>query len=335
MDERGQSIACESFEYGSSDGKTRIHARRWDALGSPKGIVQIVHGMAEHIARYDEFARFLAEQGYAVCGNDHIGHGASAVSPDELSVLPTQGAQAMIADVHTLRMLMQGQLGRDVPYILFGHSMGSFIVRVYLARFAVGLAGVVICGTGQPPRTASRMGEALARRLAKGKGHDAQSTLINSLVDGAYGKRIPDARTPLDWINSDPAKVDEYIDDPLCGKMFSVGGYASLLNLTSQATANKTAAAVPAGMPVLFIAGELDPVGDFGKGVRAACAQMEQYSHAQVECIMYPSMRHEILNEPERQRVFDDVLAWLDDVVEPRGQGASPAGVGGATKGRQ
>ena len=341
-----RAIVCEPLEYDSADGRTRIHALRWVNRGVPKGVVQLVHGMEEHIERYDGFARFLAAAGYAVCGNDHVGHGRSVASPERLSCLPLDGAQVMRADVHALRGIVQKSLGADTPYVVFGHSMGSFVVRTYLARHGRGLAGAVLCGTGQPPVAASRLGSMLAQRSAARRGADAKSPFISSLADGAYSRKIKDARTPFDWISTDPAQVDAYIADPLCGQMFSLGGYASLFDLTAESASAECAGAVPDGLPVLFIAGGQDPVGDNGKGVQAAAEAMRTYSKAQVSTIIYPEMRHEILNEPGRQRVYDDVLAWLDAAIassasvgrqrapeDQGGQGPGPQGQG-ASEGR-
>ena len=310
-----QAIASEHFEYGSADGRTRIHAISWMGEGPIKGVVQIVHGMLEHIARYDDFARFLAANGYAVCGNDQIGHGLSVDSPERLSCLPANSSQVMLADVHTLRTIFAKRLPKGTPCILFGHSMGSFVVRAYLARYATGLAGAVLCGTGQPPVGASRLGAAIVRQGIKKHGVDATSAFISSLADGAYSKKIKNARTPLDWLNTDSVQVDAFIDDPLCGKTFNLGGYAGLMDLAAEAVSSECAAAVPEGLPMLFIAGEQDPVGDFGQGVRTAAQAVSMLSKAQVRTIIYPRMRHEILNEPGRQRVYDDVLAWLDGVT--------------------
>ena len=312
-----QAIACEPIEYESADGRTRIHALRWATRGVPKGVVQIVHGMVEHMGRYDDFARFLAANGYAVCGNDHIGHGLSVDSPERLSCLPEDGAQVMIEDVYALSTITRKRLGADTPYVLCGFSMGSFIVRNCLARNAQGLAGAILCGSGQPPLLASRFGAALARMLIRRNGPDATSSFINGLADGAYSRNVKDARTPFDWLSTDPATVDAFIDDPLSGKMFSLGGYASLFDLTAVAASDECAAAVPDGLPVLFIAGEEDPVGDNGRGVKAAAEAMQKHSKARVETILYPGMRHEIINEVGRQRVYDDILAWLDGVAGP------------------
>ena len=309
------AVLCTELFFDSTDGQTKIHALKWepagDAAQEPVGIVQIAHGMVEHVERYDDFARCLAANGYVVCAADHIGHGESVSAHECRGELPENGAQVMVADVHSLRTMMQSDYPAQTPYYLFGHSMGSFVVRSYLARFGRGLAGAIICGTGQQPVAASKFAGALSRAIGRRKGFEYRSKLVDNLAMGAYAKAVKDARTPFDWLNTDPERVDEYIADPACGMMFSVGGYASLTDLTAEVAGKQCVERIPSGLPVLFIAGAEDPVGDCGKGVLAAAQAMKQYSQAQVETKIYDGMRHEILNEPRRAEVYADVLAWL------------------------
>ena len=312
-------VTREDFTFTSSDGTTPIHAICWlpvgEAAAKPRGIVQLAHGMEEYIARYDDFARFLAGQGFAVCGNDHIGHGESLSAPDRLSYLPVNGADIMLADMDKLRTQFAARFPEDTPYIMFGHSMGSFATRCYLGRYGKGLAGAIICGTGQVPGAAASLAGWLARRQAKSKGIDSHSSLIQSLADGAYSKQIKDARTPLDWLNTDPAKVDDYIADPLCGVMFNVGGYASLMDLAKEGCSLQCARSAPSGLPILFIAGDEDPVGNNGKGVKAAYENYARASETRPQIKLYKGMRHEILNEPDHEKVYADVLEWLEEVL--------------------
>lgn len=304
--------------YRSSDGKTQIRALTWEPEKNPgiapAGIVQIVHGMSEHVERYDEFARYLVSRGYIVCANDHIGHGESVADPSEWGCLPSVGGkEALINDVHELRKTVASRYARQTPYIMFGHSMGSFIVRAYLARFAEGLAAAVICGTGQQPLLLSKFGNLVARRIAASKGDAYKSTFLDGLGAGSFAKKIDNPRTEFDWISTDDAVVDAYIADESCGVMFSAGGYATLTDLTGEVVTAAAAGAVPADLALLFIAGALDPVGDMGKGVERA---VEQYRRAGVETVdlkLYEGMRHEILNEPGRAEVYADVADWIDE----------------------
>ena len=327
-------VERSALSYPSKDGSTTIRARLWAPAApdgtpvAPRAIVQIVHGMCEHMGRYDEFARFLAGNGFAVCGEDHIGHGESASDPAEFGHMPPrEGKDVLIADVCALRRLMRERFGEGVPYFLFGHSMGSFIVRAYLARpCSRNLSGAVICGTGEQPRALSAAGNLLARIIGRVAGERHRSALIDGLGAGAYGKRIPDARTPFDWLSTDPAVVDAYLADERCGFMFTVGGYAALTDLTGEIADPACVARVPHDMPLLFIAGEQDPVGDNGKGVRIAAQAMRDAGVARVDEVLYPGMRHEILNEPERGRVMADVLAWFEArIAQPRRTEPAPS----------
>ena len=313
------------FKFLSHDGRTRINAKLWtcEAFGSPdvpgpkkpRAIIQIVHGMAEHIERYNELAEYLVGRGFVVCAEDHIGHGASARTPEDYGHIPVRrGKEFLIGDAYTVyRMVSSAFPG--VPYVMYGHSMGSFIARAYVAQHGADLAGVVLSGTGHMPLALSLAGRTLARFLASVRGETYRSKLIDNMGAGAYGKKIKDARTPLDWLSTDPAVVDAYIADPKCGFMFTVGGYSTLLDLTAEIVSPDHAARVPHGLPMLFVAGDGDPVGDMGKAVSAAA---QFYRDAGVELvgeIIYPGMRHEIHNEMGRAQVYDDVASWITRVV--------------------
>lgn len=300
--------------HPSKDGVSHIYACIWephDGTAEIKGIVQLVHGMAEHVMRYDHFARFLASCGYVVAAEDHIGHGKTAASSDDLGVMHPQSKEILIEDVHTLRHLMEDRYPQAPTYTLFGHSMGSFITRAYLARHGQGLAGAILCGTGNQPRMLSKAGNFLARLLSAIHGKDYKSTFIDALGAGSFAKGIEGARTPVDWISTDPRVVDAYLADELSGQMFSVGAYATLTDLTGEVVSKRSVSKIPKDLPVLFIAGAQDPVGECGKAVLAAAALFESCGISHTEVIIYEGMRHEILNEPNAQQVYDDVRHWL------------------------
>lgn len=314
------TVAVAPIGFLSHDGTSTIKGLVWEperTRGSrrvaPRGVIQIVHGMVEHVGRYDEFARFLVEQGFVVCAADHIGHGKSVASADELGCLPVDGKETLIEDVHELRKTVTARYSRQTPYIMFGHSMGSFVTRAYLARHGEDVAAAVICGTGQQPLVLSKAGNALARFLAKTKGADYRSKLLDGMGVGAFAKQIENPRTPHDWVCTDPAVVDAYIADELCGAMFSVGGYATLTDLTGEVVSPSCAAKVPKGLPVLFVAGAEDPVGACGKGVRAAADLLRRAGVRDVEVKLYEGMRHEILNELGRAQVYTEVVGWIEE----------------------
>lgn len=318
-----KAVETVAVEFASHDGFSRIRGTVWLPRGAgdltgfrPRAIVQLVHGMSEHIARYDAFARFLAAQGFVVCGHDHIGHGKSVASADDLGHLPARGGkEALIADVHELRQIAHARYGSDTPYLLFGHSMGSFIAYAYLARHADGLVGAVLCGTGRMPTITSRAGNLPARALCALRGERYVSKLLDSMGAGAYSKRIPNARTAFDWLSCDPSVVDAYIADDLCGRPFTAGGYATLTDLTYEIATAACAHRIPRNLPILLIAGSDDPVGDCGAGVERARDLLVDAGASDVTMTLYPGMRHEILNEPDRERVFEDVLAWMEGAI--------------------
>lgn len=274
--------------------------------------MQIVHGMSEYTGRYEQFARFLASAGYVVCGHDHIGHGKSVAAPADRGHMPVAGGvDVLLGDVDQLRKLVSARFARSVPYYLFGHSMGSFVVRVYITQHAAGLSGAVLCGTGNKPIFVSKTGNLLARAVAKAKGERVVSPFLHAHADGAYARAVPQARTEFDWLSANEANVDAYMADEMCGFPFTAGGYATLTGLTEAAARLELAARVPRGLPLLYVSGAQDPVGDNGEGVRAAADLMRHAGVDDVEVILYEGMRHEILNEAEHDRVFEDVLAWL------------------------
>ena len=309
------------IEYLSHNGKTSVKATVWQPApngnaqtGPIRGIIQIVHGMSEHRARYDAFARYLANAGYIVCANDHVGHGESVSSLDELGKLPVRGGkELLIEDVHALRRIMSERCPGEVPYVLLGHSMGSFISYAYAARYGTGLCGLVLSGTARMPRVVAWSGRTLARTIAAARGEDYVSNVLHAMGVGAYNKKIDHARTEFDWLSTDPAVVDAYRNDELCGARFSSGGYATLTDLLYEIGSPACARRIPAHLPVLLVAGQQDPVGDFGKGVQRARDLLVRAGADDVTMTLYEGMRHEILNEPDRLRVWADVLGWIDN----------------------
>lgn len=309
--------------------------------GQPvRAIVQITHGMSEHIERYDHFSRFLAAHGFAVCGQDNIGHGKSVASPDDWGHIPAHGGKkALIENVHVLRGIMEklamqeGVAAVDdsaralasaaaaavapdatvpLPYFMFGHSMGSFILRDYLAHYGAGLAGAVICGTGHQSAAVATAGLAAAKAVARAKGERHISDMLFNLADGAYGKAIKGARTELDWLSTNPLVVDAYIADPACGFRFSAGAYIALTGLLVDVSKKSNINRIPKELPLYLIAGSEDPVGDRGRGVTRVFKEYKEAGIKDVDMRLYLGARHEIINEVDKEKVYDDVLKWLE-----------------------
>lgn len=305
-----------TISYPSHDNASTIRALVWepgDAARpdfSPRAVVQIVHGMSEHVERYAPFAEFLVGRGFVVCANDHVGHGKTAGERDLGHMPLANGADVLVEDVHALREKVCERYPH-ARHVMFGHSMGSFATRVYLTRHADGLSAAILCGTGQQPRIQTVAGRVITRLIAQIRGERHVSRFVDSLGAGAYGRAIKDARTDVDWISSDPDVVDEYIADPLCGQPFTVGAYATLASLVADATDARLARRVPKDLPLLFVAGAEDPVGDCGRGVARAVDEYRNAGVRLVEMGIYPGARHEILNEPCHEAVWHDVEEFL------------------------
>lgn len=305
-----------TISYPSHDNASTIRALIWEPDDAarpdftPRAVVQIVHGMSEHVERYAPFAEFLVGRGFVVCANDHVGHGKTAGERDLGHMPLANGADVLVEDVHALREKVCERYPH-ARHVMFGHSMGSFVTRVYLTRHADGLSAAILCGTGQQPRIQTVAGRVITRLIAQIRGERHVSRFVDSLGAGAYGRAIKDARTDVDWISSDPDVVDEYIADPLCGQPFTVGAYATLASLVADATDARLARRVPKDLPLLFVAGAEDPVGDCGRGVARAVDEYRNAGVRLVEMGIYPGARHEILNEPCHEAVWHDVEEFL------------------------
>ena len=296
------------FYYPSADGKTQIHAIAWEPE-EVRAVLQISHGMVEYIDRYDAFARYLTQSGFVVTGNDHLGHGASVTSDENHGFFAQpEPNRCVITDIHALRTMMQENY-KDVPYFMLGHSMGSFLLRQYLTLYGEGLQGAVIMGTGAQPQGVLTAARLLCRILALFHGWHYRSKLVNNMALGSYNRTFEPARTPNDWLSKNTASVDAYCADPWCTYVFTVNGYYQLF--TAIEAAQKNAGRIPKELPLLVTSGENDPVGGFGKDVRAVYEGYCKDGIRDVTLKLYPNDRHEILNETDRDQVYADLLGWL------------------------
>lgn len=277
----------------------------------PCAAVQITHGMAEHVERYDAFARYLAAQGVLVYGQDHAGHGKSTPDAARGFFGVENGWDALLQDMRTLLDLTR----RDypaIPYVLFGHSMGSFLARAYAGRDGGDFEAFIFCGTaGRNPMLG--LAKWLARREIRRHGPDQPSELLNRLSFGAYNKAVGGSRTAFDWLSRDAAVVDRYVADEGCGFVFTAAGMRDLFDGLSEISSAQWAARVP-DKPILLISGACDPVGGRGgKGVKQVAGWLRQTGHT-VECKLYPEARHEVLNELNREEVYGDIALFLETV---------------------
>lgn len=304
-------VRLSESRFPSSDGKSQIYFREYLPAGEAKAIVQIVHGIAEHIVRYDPFARFLAENGYIVVGGDHLGHGRSARSEADLGCWSDRCWEKVVQDIHSLHDATAAKFPGK-PYFLFGHSMGSFLVRTYMIRYRTGLDGVVLSGTGQQGKALLAGGRLMCRAEIRKHGRDFRSPLLNKLAFGKYNDGFEYVRTASDWISRDEAVVDAYQADPLCGYVPSAGLFQDMLDGLDFVTNRKNVARMKKDLPVYFMSGDRDPVGENGRGVIRAYKSFLRAGMTDVTMKLYHEGRHEMLNELNRDEVYRDVLAWFN-----------------------
>lgn len=301
----------EDIFYPSKDGKNTIHACIWKPEGNIKGVVQIIHGMEEYAERYSPFAQYLTERGFLVCAEDHLGHGKSVQSEEGLGYFcDSRDYKTVIADIRELQLRVQ-ETAQGAPYFVLGHSMGSFFCRTYISMFGGDLAGAVIMGSGFKGKLTLNFALATVKLNALFKGWKHKSSFVKNAAFGSYNNRFKPARTESDWLSRNPENVDKYIADPLCGFGFTNNGYYVLFSVIKRACSAKTIKAVPKDLPVFFVAGADDPVGDYGKGVLKAYKKFAAAGVKDVNVKLYENCRHEILNDDCKDELSGDILNFF------------------------
>ncbi len=307
------AIIRKEAYYSSSNLVDNVRALIWqDDTAAPVGVVQIAHGVCEHIGRYDDFARFLAANGFVVCGNDHLGHGKTA-SEGNLGFVYEGDNVNMVRDMNTLHNIMAKRYP-GLPYIIFGHSMGSFLARIYTAAFGDRLSGAVYCGTGQLPVAVLMLEDPVDYLLDKlPENSDAPASVV-SVFEKVMGKVLKDSDN-LAWISKSHDNLENYRNDPLTGFDLTPSLTKELITLAVKASAPNWASRLPKDLPVLLISGAKDPIGMFGRGVLSVSDALVKEG-IEPEVILYPADRHEILNEEDHDKVYSDVLEFLKGIID-------------------
>jgi len=271
--------------------------------------------MCEYAARYAPFAEFLNSQGFAVCADDHLGHGLSVKSKEDLGYFNRQrDTDIIINDIRALQLAVKKQVG-DKPYFIMGHSMGSFFCRKYISLYGADFDGAIIMGTGFKSKATLNAALFFVGLNALFKGWRHRSKFIKKLAFGSYNKKFKPARTPNDWLSVNRENVDKYNADELCNFSFTNNAYSGLFSIIKQACSHKTIKAVPKTLPVYFVAGADDPVGDYGKGVQKAYDKFKKAGVADVAITLYEGARHEILNDDCKQEVCDNILSFINSHI--------------------
>lgn len=305
----------KDFFFNSSTGKNKIHARMCVPDTEPRAIVQIIHGIAEYIDRYDEFMNFLAENGIIAVGTDHLGHGKSIENEEQTGFFAYEnGWDYVVRDEEVLRLAMHENYP-ELPIIVFGHSMGSFMTRTLLIRYPDAFNAAIISGTGNQGAALVNGGLFMGNLVTGLKGAHHYSKFLNNLAFGSYNKIYENPKTEYDWLSRDEANVQKYIDDPLCGFIPSCSLFRDMMTGVKFITNKKNLTAMNKDMPVYFMSGDMDPVGECGKGVQKAYNNFLEAGMKDVSIKLYPGGRHEMLNEINKDEVYTDILAWLNSKI--------------------
>lgn len=306
----------QSATFRSTDGQT-ITYYTWYPSGTPRSLVVIAHGMAEHPLRYNEFANFLCKHGCVVCAPAHRGHGATGRQANLALGLPLgyfadqNGWLKVVDDLNILIALIKKDYS-DLPLTLFGHSMGSFLTRSYLLRYSKKLNGAILCGTAGTADASTALMRIMSAALCRLQGDKAVSPLLNTLVNQQNNRGIKHARTTFDWLSRDVAAVDLYIADADCGFPCTNGFFRDLADGWRDYSNLKLYDNISPELPLLLISGTADPVGNFGRGVKKSADLYRRHGLKDVQLKLWPEARHELLNEVNRHEIYQFVVDWLE-----------------------
>ena len=303
-------LGMKEFQLSSADGLL-LQGKHWTSKKPVKAVVQISHGMAEHIDRYDSFARYLTDAGIEVFGHSHRGHGKTAKSKDDLGYLAqSNGWDLLVDDISDITKMIKEEMP-GIPLVLLGHSMGSFAVRNILRKKAKEYDGAVIIGSGWQSPAKVKTAQILSSLVDVITDEKSRSKFMDMVLFSGYNDNVKNSRTSFDWLTRDHEMVRDYIDDPYCGFICTSSFYHDLLTGVSRVMKTSGLDAIPNDMPILIASGDKDPVGNNGKGVKKLYEVYRQNGLENVEMKLYPEGRHEILNEMNRMIVFEDIRNWI------------------------
>ena len=302
-------------KIASTDSKNNLNVIIWETEKEPIGVLQIVHGMAEYIDRYDNFAKYMTEQGFNVIGHDHLGHGHSVSDEHDYGFFAEEnGDKIIIEDMHSVTQYAR-EKWEELPNFILGHSMGSFCLRQYLTKYSNDVFGAIIMGTGWIPSAAALLGKTIATNTCKSKGSHTVNPLLIKLTLEPYNKPFAPARTNCDWLSRDEKQVDLYVNDKLCGFDFTAGAYKDFFTILEKIAKNRQLIGMRKSLPILITSGSVDPVGG-----KKACEKLNaQYKRCGIDDVtlkLWENDRHEILNELNKSDVYDYICTWLKSKIQ-------------------
>lgn len=302
-------------KIASTDSKNNLNVIIWETEKEPIGVLQIVHGMAEYIDRYDNFAKYMTEHGFNVIGHDHLGHGHSVSDEHDYGFFAEEnGDKIIIEDMHLITQYAR-EKWEELPNFILGHSMGSFCLRQYLTKYSNDVFGAIIMGTGWIPSAAALLGKTIATNTCKSKGSHTVNPLLIKLTIEPYNKPFAPARTNCDWLSRDEKQVDLYVNDKLCGFDFTAGAYKDFFTILEKIAKNRQLIGMRKSLPILITSGSVDPVGG-----KKACEKLNaQYKRCGIDDVtlkLWENDRHEILNELDKSDVYRYICTWLKSKIQ-------------------
>ncbi|EGT3796320.1 alpha/beta hydrolase [Clostridioides difficile] len=309
-------MKCTNFTFKGEEGLD-IYTYKWEDenIKKPKAVIQIAHGMAETAQRYETFAKVLTKNGYIVYINDHRGHGKTAKIIENVGHLAEkEGFRCLVEDMYTLTNIIKKE-NEDLPIYLFGHSMGSFASQRYIMDYSNNLAGLILCGSNGKQGIILNLAHLIINREIKKYGRRSKSNKINNLIFGGEIIRRNE-KTKFDWLSRDKEQVEKYINDPFCGVVCSCGFFYDLVQGLKEIEDKENLKKVPLDIPIYIISGDKDPIGKNGKGVLRLRDRYIKLGVKDVTCKLYKDGRHELLNEINREEVFEDIICWLNNKIE-------------------
>ncbi len=304
-------IKKEEFGILSMEKRHTLHVICWNPEGEVHAALQLVHGMVEYIDRYDDFARYLCGLGIAVIGHDHLGHGETAGCDEDLGYFASAGGdQLLIEDMYQVTQEMKKRFP-GVPHFILAHSMGSFCLRKYLTRYGAEVDGAIIMGTGDFSVPVAEAGKLMSEFYVKTKGRRYRSQKLNDMVFNGYLKGIDSPRTSMDWLTKDEAIVDAYLQNKFTTFTFTASAFADFFRIMLYDAHMTNFDRIPSNLPILLVSGDRDPVGSWGAGPKRLYEKYKKRGLTNVGLKLYADDRHEILNETDRQTVYEDLGGWL------------------------
>ena len=302
-------------KIASTDSKNNLNVIIWETEKEPIGVLQIVHGMAEYIDRYDNFAKYMTEHGFNVIGHDHLGHGHSVSDEHDYGFFAEEnGDKIIIEDMHSVTQYAR-EKWEELPNFILGHSMGSFCLRQYPTKYSNDVFGAIIMGTGWIPSAAALLGKTIATNTCKSKGSHTVNPLLIKLTLEPYNKPFAPARTNCDWLSRDEKQVDLYVNDKLCGFDFTAGAYKDFFTVLEKIAKNRQLIGMRKSLPILITSGSVDPVGG-----KKACEKLNaQYKRCGIDDVtlkLWENDRHEILNELDKSDVYQYIYNWLKSKIQ-------------------